>query len=68
MGSRGLSSPTSSFFGGSRIAKPLRGGGAAPAGGAEQNGEKVVLSGVQNSVAAQEMGAGGQKRSSWWRG
>lgn len=54
---RGLGSPTNAggfSFAGSRIAKPLRGGGPADA-------PIPVISGLQN-----EASAGGNKRSSWF--
>lgn len=59
VGTRGLGNPSSFNFQGSRIAKPLRGGGGGDANGAVQ-----VLSGVQGSAAQQE--AQQPKRSSWF--
>jgi kinesin family protein 5 len=58
---RGLGSPTGqggfSFGGaGSRIAKPLRGGGAA------ENAPIPIISGLQNEAS----GNSGNKRSSWF--
>ncbi|KAF2758465.1 kinesin-domain-containing protein [Pseudovirgaria hyperparasitica] len=61
----GLGSPTSNasfaFGGGSRIAKPLRGGGGAGAGQSTEYAAQPALAGVQ----AQEAGNSG-KRSSWF--
>lgn len=59
VGTRGLGNPSSFSLQGSRIAKPLRGGGGGDANGAVQ-----VLSGVQGSAAQQE--AQQPKRSSWF--
>ncbi|RPA79083.1 kinesin-domain-containing protein [Ascobolus immersus RN42] len=64
IGTRNVAQPSNFSFGGSRIAKPLRGGG----GNADMNGiagnRPIVLSGAQNSAAAQESQQ--SKRTSWF--
>jgi len=60
---RGLGSPTTASFafgGGSRIAKPLRGGG----GGVDTVGPIPTLSSLQQQDVTS--GANGGKRSSWF--
>lgn len=59
VGTRGLGNASSFSLQGSRIAKPLRGGG-----GGDANGSVPVLSGVQGSAAQQETQQ--PKRSSWF--
>ena len=62
VGTRGLGGASSFNFQGSRIAKPLRGGGGAPG---DVNGAPIpVLSGVQGSAAQQEIQQ--SKRGSWF--
>jgi kinesin family protein 5 len=54
-------------FGGARIAKPLRGGGAAPAGpGAEQQHPQHGFQSAAAALQAQENGGG--KRGNWFFG
>ncbi|KAL7270503.1 Kinesin heavy chain [Rhizina undulata] len=58
VGTRGISAPSTFSFQGSRIAKPLRGGGG------DANGSAAGVSGVQGSVAQQETAQ--PKRGSWF--
>ena len=65
IGTKGLGNPAQFSFQGSRIAKPLRGGGggAVTPGGDAANMPGAVLSGAAGSSASQE---GQAKRSSWF--
>jgi kinesin family protein 5 len=60
---RGLGSPTSAFsFGGagSRIAKPLRGGGGI------EGGQIPIISSLQNEAGSGSSSGATNKRSSWF--
>ncbi|KAI5821176.1 P-loop containing nucleoside triphosphate hydrolase protein [Pyronema omphalodes] len=63
IGTKGLGNPAQFSFQGSRIAKPLRGGGGNPLALGGDAANVPVLSGTMGSSAAQD---GNAKRSSWF--